>query len=180
MVKIGWILKILVKHQLILVKYSLIFSWGKANLLTGLHLEFFWLSLIVMLNGHPHSQVMLSKIITPSKNTSRLSYSNGRNVATSKGKGKFYNCQWMFLGHSPGKFSLHYFPPVTRHPLGPTQWHRPNWLGICWGQFTWALWLYTKHSNTPHNPHVDIKNTGITNLVIWKSNSEMLHNIFSV
>ena len=131
-INIGWILKILVKHQLLLVKHRLSFSWGKVNLLNGLHQEFIWLSLIVMLNGHAHSQVMSSKIITPSKNTSRLSYCNGWNVTTSKGKGKFYNYPWIFLGHSPGKFLLHYFPPAT---------NRPDWLGICWDQFIWALWL---------------------------------------
>ena len=62
------------------------FRNGKVNLFTGLQQEFFWLSLTVMLNGHPYSEVMLSKIIPPSKNTSRFSYCNGRNVTTSKGK----------------------------------------------------------------------------------------------
>ena len=45
---------------------------------------------------------MLSKIIPPSKNTSRLSYCNGRNVTTSKRKRKFYNYSWMLLGLSLG------------------------------------------------------------------------------
>ena len=139
-----------------MVKHRLIFSWGKVNLLTGLHQEFIWLSLIVMLNGHPHSQVMLSKIITPSKYTSRLSYCRERNVTTSKGKGKFYNYQWMFLGHSPGKFLLHYFPPAT---------NRPNQIGTCWGHFS---------SNTFHN-YVHIKSTGITNFSCLK-----IHQGFSV
>ena len=103
LVNISWMLKLSVKHQLILVKHRLIFLWGKVNLLTGFLQEFIWLSLTVMLNGYPHAQLLLSKIITPSKNTSRLSYCNGRNVTTSKGKGKFYNYQWMFLGHSTGK-----------------------------------------------------------------------------
>ena len=103
LVNISWMLKISVKHQLILVKHRLIFLWGKVNLLTGFLQEFIWLSLTVMLNGYPRAQLLLSKIITPSKNISRLSYCNGRNVTTSKGKGKFYNYQWMFLGHSYGK-----------------------------------------------------------------------------
>ena len=116
LVNISWMLKLSVKHQLILVKHRLIFLWGKVNLLTGFLQEFIWLSLTVMLNGYPHAQLLLSKIITPSKNTSRLSYCNGRNVTTSKGKGKFYNYHWMFLGHSPGKFLLHYFPPAFNGP----------------------------------------------------------------
>ena len=116
LVNISWMLKLSVKHQLILVKHRLIFLWGKVNLLTGLQQEFIWLSLIVMLNGYPNWQVMLSKIIPPTKNTSRLSYCNGRNVTTSKGKGKFYNYHCMFLGHSPGKFLLHYFPPAFNGP----------------------------------------------------------------
>ena len=116
LVNISWMLKISVKHQLILVKHRLIFLWGKVNLLTGFLQEFIWLSLTVMLNGYPHAQLLLPKIKTPSKNTSRLSYCNGRNVTTSKGKGKFYNYHWMFLSHSPGKFLLHYFPPAFNGP----------------------------------------------------------------
>ena len=59
-----------------------------------------------MLNGHPHSQVILPNIeISPSKNTSRFSNCNGRNPITSKRKRKFYKYQWMLLGLSPGSFS---------------------------------------------------------------------------
>ena len=59
-----------------------------------------------MVNGHPHSQVILPDVeISPSKNTSRFSYCNGRNVITSKTKRKFYKDQWMLLGLSPGSFS---------------------------------------------------------------------------
>ena len=123
----GWIF---FKRQLISVKHQLIFSWGKVNLLTGLHRKFFLLSVIVILNGYPQSQVM-SEIIPPSKNTSRLSQYNIRNVTTtSKGKRKFYKCQWILLGFSLGKFLLQYFPPVT---------NRPNQLGTFWGQFIWLL-----------------------------------------
>ena len=45
---------------------------------------------------------MLSEMISPSKNTSRLSHCNGRNVTTSKRKRKFYNYSWMLLGLSLG------------------------------------------------------------------------------
>ena len=101
------------------------FRNDKVNLFTGLHQEVFLFSLIVMLNRHPHSQAMLSKIeLPPSKNTSRSSCYNGRNVTTSKKKGKFYNYQWMLVGFSPGKFLLWHFPPAT---------NSFNELGICWG-----------------------------------------------
>ena len=98
------------------------FRNGKINLLTGLGQEFFWLSL--MLNGHPHSQIMFSEIeIPPWKNASRLPYCNERNVTTSKGKKSsitISECYWDFI-------QVIFYCSIFH------QWPRSNRLGICSG-----------------------------------------------
>ena len=117
-----------------------------------------------MLNGHPHSQVMLSEIeIPPSKNASRLSYCNGRNITTSKRKRNFLTisgCYWDFR-------QVSFYCGISNRQLMSST----NWAFV--GATHSSTVTYIKCSDISHN-HVPIKNTGITNFSYLK----MLRSIF--